>query len=85
MWRSTSAHPRAGVPPSDNGDAVRLLATHGVLECGLAVRLRRAVGFRNVLVHEYVTVDDGVVLARLDDLADLRDFAAQVTGWIRPA
>ena len=35
-----------------------------------------AVGFRNVLVHEYVDVDDGVVVDRLADLSDLRDFAA---------
>ena len=38
-------------PPRDNGDAVRLLGVHGVLPLDLADRLRRAVGFRNVLVH----------------------------------
>ncbi|MFZ5871196.1 MAG: HepT-like ribonuclease domain-containing protein [Actinomycetota bacterium] len=39
-------------------------------------------GFRNVLVHEYVDVDDGVVLRRLSDLADLREFVRAVTGWL---
>lgn len=71
-------------PPKDNGDAVLLLARHGVLGDDLAARMRKAVGFRNVLVHEYVDVDvdDAVVLARLDDPADLERFAAQVVGWL---
>lgn len=47
--------------------------------------MRRAVGFRNVLVHEYVTVDDSVVLARLEDPGDLRDFVSAVTEWVGPA
>ena len=37
-------------PPRDNGDAIRLLGAHGVLDPPLADGLRRAVGFRNVLV-----------------------------------
>ncbi len=61
-------------PPQDNGQVMSVLAEHGVLEAELARRLRRAVGFRNVLVHDYVDVDDDIVLARLLDLADLDDF-----------
>lgn len=41
-------------------------------EPGLAARLHRAVGFRNVLVHDYVDVDDDIVTRRLEDLGDLR-------------
>lgn len=69
-------------PPGDNGDAVWLLGSHGVLEADVAAHLRQAVGFRNVLVHEYVTVDDDVVLFRLDDLEDLRAFVRQVGRWL---
>ena len=47
-------------------------------------RLRRAVGFRNVLVHDYIEVDDGVVLERLANLADLDDFVAVVAAWVVP-
>ncbi len=61
-------------PPSDNGDAVRLLGDHGVLAPALARSLRKAVGFRNVLVHDYVDVDDEIVVARLRALDDLEDF-----------
>ncbi len=70
-------------PPRDNGDAVALLGTHGVLPVDLATRMRRAVGFRNVLVHDYITVDDEVVLARLADPSDLGAFVAAVTDWLR--
>jgi uncharacterized protein YutE (UPF0331/DUF86 family) len=40
--------------------------------------MRRAVGFRNVLVHDYVRVDDGVVLMRLEDVSDLDAFLTSV-------
>ncbi len=36
--------------------------------------LARAVGFRNVLVHGYADVDDALVVAQLDRLADLQAF-----------
>ncbi|MGF1648584.1 MAG: DUF86 domain-containing protein [Kineosporiaceae bacterium] len=62
-------------PPSDNGDAMRLLGAHGILERDHAERMARAVGFRNLLVHEYARVDDGIVVARLEDLEDLHEFA----------
>ena len=48
----------------------------------LARRLGRAVGFRNVLVHEYVSVDDDVVLARLEDPSDLEAFVTAVATWL---
>ena len=69
-------------PPADNADAVRLLGDHGVITRDLAASLRRAVGFRNVLVHEYVRVDDAVVDARLADLSDLEDFVRSVSAWV---
>jgi uncharacterized protein YutE (UPF0331/DUF86 family) len=69
-------------PPADNVDAMRVLGRHGVLDPELAERLRRAVGFRNLLVHEYVEVDDDIVLSRLADHADLAAFVAALTRMI---
>ena len=69
-------------PPKTNGDAMRELGAHAVVVVDLADRMRRAVGFRNVLVHEYVAVDDSVVLARLGDLGDLLDFGPAVADWL---
>ncbi len=67
---------------ADNGDAVRLLGEHGACTIALARSIRQAVGFRNVLVHEYIRVDDDVVIDRLKALGDLRDFVSQVAAFV---
>jgi uncharacterized protein YutE (UPF0331/DUF86 family) len=64
-------------PPSDNGDAMRLLGERDVLSRELADSMRKAVGFRNVLVHEYVAVSDEIVLSRRHDLGDLDAFVSR--------
>jgi len=69
-------------PPADNGDAMRLLGRHGVLAADLAEPLRKAVGFRSVLVHEYVEVSDEVVIARLGDVGDLEGFVKQIAALV---
>jgi uncharacterized protein YutE (UPF0331/DUF86 family) len=66
-------------PPADNGDALRLLGKHSVLSPDLAASMRKAVGFRNVLVHEYIAVSDEIVIAQLQDLSELEAFVGQVT------
>lgn len=70
-------------PPSDNGDAMTLLGAHGVLDRELSVSMRRAVGFRNVPVHEYVAVDDDVVRLRVRDHRDIADFVSAVARLVR--
>ena len=72
-------------PPADNGDAVRLLGKHGVLTTELSVSMRKAVGFRNVLVHDYIEVDDSVVADRLKSLEDLGEFVRQVAAYVTGA
>lgn len=69
--------------PTDNGDAMRQLARHGAIDGSLAEAMRQAVGFRNVLVHEYVAVDDEVVLGRLHDLSDLTGYITALSAWLR--
>jgi|AntAceMinimDraft_12_1070368.scaffolds.fasta_scaffold25433_2 uncharacterized protein YutE (UPF0331/DUF86 family) len=66
----------------DNGHSFVLLSTGGVIPLGLSEDLRRAVGFRNVLVHEYVDVDDQVVLRSLAELGDLRAFSQRIAQWL---
>jgi uncharacterized protein YutE (UPF0331/DUF86 family) len=69
-------------PPADNGDAVRLLGEHGVCPPALAHSIRQAVGFRNVLVHDYIRVNDDIVIGWLKALGDLEDFVSQVAAFI---
>jgi len=68
--------------PSDNGDAMRVLSENGVLKAELAERMRMAVEFRNVVVHEYTRVDDRIVLEWLADLSDLEMFVRTVNSWL---
>jgi len=72
-------------PPADNGDAVRLLGDHGVCTPGLARSIRQAVGFRNVLVHDYIRVNDEIVIDRLKSLGDLEEFVTQVAAFVTTA
>lgn len=72
-------------PPADNGDAIRLLGAHGVLVGALAISMRKAVGFRNVLVHDYIEVNDEIVVARLKSLSDLEEFVRQVAAYVTGA
>ncbi len=69
-------------PPADNGDAMTVLGRHRVLGIDLAAHMRRAVGFRNVLVHDYVDVNDSVVLDRLADPGDLAAFVRAISAFL---
>ncbi len=68
--------------PSSNADAFRSLAAAGLIHAGLATVLAGAVGFRNVLVHDYAEVDDRRVVAHLQHLAELRRFVAAMAGLL---
>ena len=65
--------------PASVADAFSLLEGQGVLDALLAERLRRMVGFRNILIHNYRAVDPAIVetiiARRLDDL---RAFSARI-------
>lgn len=61
--------------PSGYGTAFRRLADSGHLDPGLAGRLVRAAGFRNVVAHAYDTLDmTRVYRAAREGPADLRAF-----------
>lgn len=64
--------------PENYGAAFVLLAEGDVLDEALAGRLRQATGLRNVLVHAYLEVDPSRIWEHLQNLDDLRNFAAAV-------
>jgi uncharacterized protein YutE (UPF0331/DUF86 family) len=66
-----------------NADAVRILASEGVISSELARDIASAVGFRNLLVHQYADVDNRLVVEHLAQLGDLRKFVESVQHWVR--
>jgi len=67
-----------GVADSTAG-VFTLLEQRGVIDGALAGRLRKMVGFRNIAIHEYRSVDPEIVEAILEKhLGDLRDLGARV-------
>lgn len=66
---------RAGLPFADYTEAVRHLPRSGPFPDDLARRLERLPGFRNVLIHEYVSIDLERVVAALDELSPIEEFA----------
>lgn len=55
----------------------------GVIDAGLARRMRGAVGFRDIAVHNYQSVDWAIVFAiSHDGLDDFRAFAAAMAALL---
>lgn len=63
-------------------DCLKRLAEGGYLKHDLDVILIRIVGLRNLLIHEYATIDDARVEASLDDLSAFRSFAEAVLPFL---
>ena len=71
------------VVPASSGEAFTALADTKLITRPLAQRLRRAVGFRNVLVHQYVEVDWKIVQRIIErDTANLAAFGKAVSKLI---
>jgi uncharacterized protein YutE (UPF0331/DUF86 family) len=69
----------AGLPFADYTEAIDNLARQGWPQ-DLVRDLRPLAGFRNVLVHEYVRLDYGQVLAALDRLSPVEEFVRRLAG-----
>lgn len=69
-------------PPHTNAESMRVLARHDVLPADVAGEMAAAVGFRNVLVHQYADVDHDVTLARLADHDVLHRYAEFVAALV---
>jgi uncharacterized protein YutE (UPF0331/DUF86 family) len=68
-----------GEVPQTAAQAFAVLAGRGLIGKVLAQKLQRAVGFRNVLVHEYAEVDWKIVMQVLrTGTRDLSDFGKAV-------
>lgn len=70
-------------PPETMAQSFDRLASAGVLDAALALRMRKAVGFRNIAVHAYDDIDWNIVHAiAARHLRDFEDFARVVDGHL---
>ena len=61
-------------------DSFVLLARANIISDNLAIRLKKAVGLRNLLVHEYQSINWDIVWAVLQNhLSELADFVKEVS------
>ena len=76
------AHLIAGMevsPPDTMGQTFDILAQAGLIQPHLALRLKKAVGFRNIAVHNYEAINWLIVHAIAQHhLTDFNEFASMV-------
>jgi uncharacterized protein YutE (UPF0331/DUF86 family) len=69
--------------PVDYYDAILRMGELGVLPPDFARHLAPLAGFRNILIHEYLSVDWDHVYRHLQHLEDLERFAGLVRRWLQ--
>jgi len=81
-----AAHTLAGLetrPPQTMAECFTRLHEAGVISRETAERLRKSVGFRNIVVHEYQIINwDAVFAIITKHLDDFRGFAREVLSWL---
>lgn len=84
-----AAHLVAGtnaLPPATMGQCFDLLADSGAIPADLAQRMKRAVGFRNIAVHNYEAINWHVVHSiatrHLDDFREFAESVEKVAGAV---
>ncbi len=64
--------------PKSYRACIELLQQHNYLDETIALKAMSMVGLRNLLVHEYVKIDDAELYRFLDSLEDFMTFAKQI-------
>ncbi len=76
-YLSDSGHP----PPQTMADSFEKLALAGILSRSTTDRMKKAVGFRNIAVHDYQHIDWQIVYRIVTGhLDDFKVFAREITG-----
>jgi len=69
--------------PMTMAESFERLVTVGVIDKKLRERMQKSVGFRNIAVHEYESIDWNIVYSIITkNLNDFRDYAAAVVDWM---
>jgi uncharacterized protein YutE (UPF0331/DUF86 family) len=64
--------------PIGYADSFLVLEEEGVIPADLAKRMKLVAGFRNILVHDYLELDDRIVFKSLSNINDFIEFAKQI-------
>jgi len=68
--------------PKNYGDCLRFLADFKYIPSGLSGTLLKVIGLRNLLIHEYATIDTHRLYDFLDQLDIFRQYAAAVRKYL---
>jgi len=69
--------------PATYAECIELLHRAGYLDDNLASVLSGMIGLRNILVHEYASIQIERLYGLLDRLDDFRDFARQIGRYLQ--
>lgn len=68
--------------PRDYYESILRMGELGVLPMEFARRLASIAGFRNILIHEYLSIDWNQVYQHLQQLDDLEMFGDRIREWL---
>lgn len=75
------AEQRLGLPQTSR-DAFDILQTHSIIDENIAKRLKAMVGFRNIAVHDYQTLNLDILEKIVDNhLGDFTDYTKQILSF----
>lgn len=75
------AEQRLGLPQTSR-DAFDMLQTHSIIDENIAKRLKAMVGFRNIAVHDYQTLNLDILEKIVDNhLGDFTDYTKQILSF----
>ena len=70
--------------PSSMAEAFLLLHRQGVLSEGVARKLAKSVGLRNIAVHEYTSLNwDVVYTVAHTHIEDFAEFGREISAWVK--
>lgn len=70
--------------PQTATEAVEILGQEGILDSDFAKEFSKAVGFRNILIHDYVRIDYQLVLENLkNNLSDFHRFIKEILQFLK--
>lgn len=64
--------------PKSYGECISALVNSRYIDSNIAEKTTRMIGLRNLLVHEYATIDTVKLIDFLEYLDDFREFARQI-------